>query len=287
MKKTTEQKGSVRTVRELSKTIDPAVEKLRNPLAPPKGFSVNTGSSSLPYYELGGRGFERLMLNILIAQGKTARFFGDSGQRDYEVDIVVEVNDKYELYQCKNLKEQPNIKQINDTIQKFQKEWLEEKQLPERTKYIYCCPHSFSDIKVGEPWENLKNDFKEQTGVSVELFTLDELNQHLKRLPDIVTDIFSEAYAEFFCSEKTWQSGPWSRITSEINEQRHQVIHRFLELHNKKRIYLDAEVQDWFTGQIYNEKVLLLRGLPGSGKTTTALELINSLTTPRCHIQFS
>ena len=258
--------------KELSRSSQP-VKELCDPLRPSQCLAVDTGAVSLPYHSLQGIGFERLLLNILAAEGKYVRFFGNPGQRDYGVDLVVEENGAVTVYQCKNYATEPSLEKIKQELVKFQNHWLEERKLPPPAKYVYCCPHSFSDLKRAESWLQWKEKFKKDVGSEVVLLTRETLDEKLKRLPDIVADVFSSAHAEFFCKAPNWGAGPWTKVTSRPEDQRAEVVRHFLSLHHDQSIYLEDDLKQWFAERADTEKILMLRGLPGSGKTTTALEL--------------
>jgi len=166
--------------KELSRSSQP-VKELCDPLRPSQCLAVDTGAVSLPYHSLQGIGFERLLLNILAAEGKYVRFFGNPGQRDYGVDLVVEENGAVTVYQCKNYATEPSLEKIKQELVKFQNHWLEERKLPPPAKYVYCCPHSFSDLKRAESWLQWKEKFKKDVGSEVVLLTRETLDEKLKR----------------------------------------------------------------------------------------------------------
>jgi len=58
------------------------------------------GLGVLPYGQLRGLGFERLCYELLVTDGHAPRFFGRSGQRDFEVDILAEAGEVRTVYQC-------------------------------------------------------------------------------------------------------------------------------------------------------------------------------------------
>src|ERR1041384_2273783 len=57
------------------------------------GFSTARASSAadgaLPYHKLGGPGLERLCYSLISARGGVPRYFGDSGQEQYGIDLIV------------------------------------------------------------------------------------------------------------------------------------------------------------------------------------------------------
>ncbi len=243
-----------------------------DPLAPDLGVDpARAGLSDFPYAKLSGPGFERLCYELLVADGRSPRFFGRSGQKDYGVDIVVGAGDTRTVYQCKNLADAPAWTEVRDAIAKFESDWLGEAGLPCPQRFVYCCPHLLDHEKLGKPWTRFMDEFRARTGVELSFWNKGTLDTRLRRLPDVVAGLFSGSYAEHFCGRDNWRlDDPWTRVR--WGEARHRAIERFLDRHKSGAIHIsdqDEERSELLSGS----DALAIRGLPGSGKTFWALEL--------------
>jgi len=109
---------------------------------------------------LGGEGFEKLCFQLLVNDGKSPRFFGKSGQPDYGADIISEEGDSRTIYQCKNLRAMPSVAPIEKTVEKFEKEWLNQMELPKPIAYVFCCPHHLKDVNDNVEWTLFKDEFR-------------------------------------------------------------------------------------------------------------------------------
>ena len=236
------------------------------------------GLDNLPYAKLLGPGFERLCYELLVTEGHSPRFFGRSGQRDYGVDIIVETGGTRTVYQCKNLTASPSWTEVRDAVTKFESDWLDEAGLPHPDAYVYCCPHPLDDSDLGKSWTLFKDEFMMRTGVNINFWDKHILDTRLRRLPDIVDGLFSGSYAEHFCKRDDWLDDPWSRVC--WGEARHASITRFLDKHRNGAIHVAESDEERFQDILSTSSVLAIRGLPGSGKTLTGLELVCRLRVP-------
>jgi hypothetical protein len=257
-----------------------------DPLAPDLGAEpVEAGLADLPYERLGGPGFERLCYELLVAQSESPRFFGRSGQRDYGVDIIVEAADNRSVYQCKNLAEVPSWTAVRDAVAKFEADWLGEAGLPSPTAFVYCCPHPLDDRELGEEWTRFRDGFKQRTGVAISFWDKNALDTRLKRLPDLVAGLFSSSYAEHFCRRDDWSDSPWVRMC--WNTTGYASIKRFLDYHREGRIQVAAQDEERFMDILSASPCLVVRGLPGSGKSMTGLELACRMASPWRRIYYA
>lgn len=58
------------------------------------------------------------------------------------------------------------------------------------------------------------------------------------------------------------------------------------ERHQKGLICVSEETRDWFANAVYRKNVMMIRGLPGAGKTIVGLELIAELRNPGRRIYY-
>ncbi len=182
-------------------------EKIRHCTVPfsPIRASTFTELETLPYHDLGGPGLERMCFELLLSKGYEPRFFGRSGQSQYGVDLVAEKDGKTEVYQCKNLGAPPTATDLREYLAKFKWEWLGKAGLPKPKRFVICCPQPLCDKKTDRNWISAKKEFKESTDVEARLWHLDLLNRWLKKLPDVVADLFSDRHAEAFCDIDDWK----------------------------------------------------------------------------------
>jgi hypothetical protein len=257
-----------------------------DPLAPDLGADpAVAGLADLPYGRLGGPGFERLCYEVLGSEGHSPRFFGRSGQRDYGVDIVVEAADERGVYQCKNLAEAPSWTAVRDAVSKFETDWLGEAGLPRPTAFVYCCPHPLDDHDLGQEWTRFRDAFKQRTGVAISFWDKDAFDTRLKRLPDLVAGLFSNFYAEHFCKRDDWRDSPWTRVR--WGTRGYRSIEGFLAYRREERIQVSAQDEERFLDTLSASPVLAIRGLPGSGKSMTGLELACRLASPLRRIYYA
>jgi hypothetical protein len=243
------------------------------------------GLADLPYAQLKGPGFERLCYELLVAEGATPRFFGRSGQADLGVDIIVDRPAPSTLYQCKNLTEPPGWREIRDAVEKFEQQWLGAADLPRPQAFVYCCPQPLDDKTLGEKLSRLRDAFKARTGVSLDLRDKHYLDTRLRRAPDLVAGLFSPSYAEQFCGQDAWIGGPWTRVTTAATGN--PATRRFLERLKQGRILIREQERTAFDAIIEREPVVLIRGFPGVGKSTTGLALACTLREPIRRIYFA
>ncbi|MBC8458634.1 MAG: ATP-binding protein [Deltaproteobacteria bacterium] len=228
--------------------------------------------SSLPYHELGGPGLERLCYLVLLEQGEVPRYFGKPGQEQYGIDLLVSHGGEYTVYQCKNVKSFPPS-EMKKALELFEKEWLGRPGLPRPTQFVLCCSLPLREREQNEKWTTLERQFHERTGVSVVPWDCNYLDGRLRRLPDVVADLFSDRVAERFCNMDDWNKDLFRPVMAGSGEK---TIDRYLDLKATDRIYLDPKLAEDFTQKLEDNESLLIRGLPGTGKTTTGLALAES-----------
>src|ERR1043166_886942 len=117
-------------------------------------------ADSLPYEKLGGPGFERLCYLLLLTRGHSPLFFGDTGQAQRGIDLLVEEDGSRVVYQCKNVKNF-SLANMIAALEKFEVEWLQQTDLPKPEKFVLCLSRSLSDVKDLEPWENCREEFSQ------------------------------------------------------------------------------------------------------------------------------
>ena len=257
-----------------------------DPLAPNccADFS-ETGFAELPYKALLGRGFERLVYELLQQENQEPWFFGRSGFADYGVDIITEAAGRQRVYQCKNEAKAPSFSTIHEAVTKFELEWLGDKKLPAPEAFVYCCPHPLDDGLFDEKWVRFKQEFQLKTGVALSFLDRNALDARLRKLPDLVAGLFSDFYAEVFCGRDDWRDDPWTRL--QYGPARFLSIKRFLDRHTSNAIYVDDEHEARFVAALDETSVLAIRGLPGLGKSFLALEMACRLRQPLRRIYYS
>ena len=158
--------------------------------------AAHTPGDALPYYELGGRGLERLCFELLVAKGNWPRYFGRNGETQFGIDLIVSNGKNCDVYQCKNVKEF-SLRMLADWLEKFSAEWLVARPtLPKPDQFVVVCP---LPIRDREEIEVIKKEFYEKHSVTVDIWHRELLDKQLANQPDIVADLFSEAWAERFC----------------------------------------------------------------------------------------
>ncbi len=234
-----------------------------------------TPEGALPYLDLGGPGFERLLFLLLLADGHAPRYFGRSGQAQYGIDLVVPVDDTHHVYQCKNTATFPPAA-MRDALTKFEAEWLSRDDLPRPSCFVLCCS---ADLRGHEEaWSVEAEAFRQRTGVVATLWERSVFNERLRRLPDIVADVFSDAAAERFCEQEAWA---WDLFRPLRPGTGAEAIEHFLRLRGSGVLDLPETLQARFDTMLAREDAVLVRGAPGSGKTTTGLALAANFTDKR------
>ena len=257
----------------LTTIYDPhETQHLRAGFYPLHGPSTWIGDS-LPYHQLGGPGLERLCYLLLLAQGKVPRYFGKPGQKQYGIDLLVTHGDETTVYQCKNEQSFP-LHKMKAALRLFEAEWLGRPELPRPTEFVLCCPVPLQELKQNEAWTTLEREFQARTGVSVAFWDRHYLDERLRRLPDVVADLFSDRAAERFCNLPDWNSDLFRPLVAGSGERN---IDRYLALKEASRLYLAPKLEESFTQKLEQSGSLLIWGLPGTGKTMTGLALAESL----------
>jgi hypothetical protein len=116
-------------ITELSSS-DENVRSVQEPLLWPEStFPAPDPAAGLPYHDLGPRGLERLCFQLLVQNRYVPRFFGEPGQAQYGIDLLVDTETGSRVYQCKNLDHSPSVGEIRTATEKFQNEWLRDHEL--------------------------------------------------------------------------------------------------------------------------------------------------------------
>lgn len=223
---------------------------------------------SLAYNQLGGPGLERLCYSLVLAEGRIPRYFGNPGQKQYGIDLLITCGDDCTVYQCKNVNSFTRQNMLK-ALRRFE-EWLGQEQLPRPTKFVLCCPLSLRERKSNEQWTILEREFFNWSGVRIEVWDKEYLDARLKNLPDVVADLFSDQTAERFCCLDDWNEDLFRTIRQGSGEP---MINRYLEKKATGQVYLDPRVAEDFAQKLEHHGSLLILGPPGTGKTTTALAL--------------
>ncbi|MDX2300077.1 MAG: hypothetical protein NW204_10155, partial [Xanthomonadaceae bacterium] len=224
--------------------------------------------NTLPYEQLLGPGLERLCFELLLTNGFEPRFFGRSGQAQFEVDLIASKDGRTELYQCKNT--QLHQKDISRILEAFETQWLGQQGLPQPARYVICSPSLLRDVMQDRHWLQAKQAIETRhPGLSVELWHRDMLDGWLKRLPDVVADLFSDRHAELFCGLDDWHPGLFTAVREDAPGDPR--LDRFLEQHGKAGVYLHPPYQSALDEALAASPVVLVHGRQACGKTFAAL----------------
>ncbi len=229
----------------------------------------------LDYHALGGPGLERLCFHLLLAEGRSPRFFGNPGQAQYGIDLIVADGKQCTVYQCKNVAtfDRPAFKKA---LGVFAKDWLTDQlhlTIPDR--FVLCCPLDLRERSANENWQELIDEFARDHDVAVEIWHREILDGRLRHQPDVVADLFSPRIAELFCRLDDWNEGLFRPVRANSGERR--AIERYLELQAADRIVREDKVAAQFAEILGTHKLLLVLGASGSGKTITTLDLSKTL----------
>ncbi len=230
----------------------------------------------LPYEQLGGAGFERLCYLMLLHENRQClpHFFGRQGQADYGVDLTAGDT----VYQCKNWArdKRPTMGEFKEIFTDFYHRWIREQGLPCPARFILFtaavldrdstshraflqAKESFEQILSQEGQPPVEVDFKDRT----------HLDERLRHLPDIVTDLFGDDMAMRHCHELTdWEHDLF--IPVRPGEES-----KFLKdyFSRQDKLYIPQERQQDVYDTMRDHKSMLIKGNPGSGKTTLCLDL--------------
>src|ERR1041384_1654381 len=234
--------------------------------------SVHSAGDSLPYDKLGGPGLERLCFSLIAARGGVPRYFGDPGEKQDGIDLLVSNGAECSVYQCKNVNDFTH-QTLAKVLRLFEETWLA--HTPRRTpnKFVLCCPLPLRERRRNEEWTNLESTFFDKTGVQVEIWHKEYLDNQLRYLPDVVSDLFSNEAAERFCALPDWNEDLFRPVRFGSGEP---TVNRYLEKKSAGQIYLDGHLSEAFTLRLERHGKVLILGLPGSGKTFTSLALAES-----------
>ncbi|MDB5073054.1 MAG: hypothetical protein JWM87_4165 [Candidatus Eremiobacteraeota bacterium] len=257
-------------LRTLSHLAQPFWSSLRGP-----GGAWGT----LPYSQLSGREFERLCFHILLADNRLPRFFGAPGVADYGVDLLCGDGLSCEVYQCKNVSKFGKAA-FREWLDTFEADWLVARAMTlPRPKSFFLFWPIVADQR--EELETERTSWARRTGVGVEIFSREILDARLKKLPDVVADLFGDDAAEQFCGVDDWNQGVFLPLAAWTSDRR--VVEPFLMLEAAGQIVRDAQQASRFTDILSEHRLVLFLGRSGSGKTVTALDLARSVDdkTPR------
>ena len=194
------------------------------------------------------------------------QFFGVSGQAQYGVDLVAEDLSGSTVYQCKNIETQPNAAYLREVLGKFEAEWLGKAALPKPRRFVLCCPHEFKNKEARDKWEQQCEEFPKRLGVKLGFWSRSYLDSRLSKSPDIVADLFSDRIAEAFCDDlDAWKPDLFWPVKESAPQPRR--LKRYYERRKTSRLYLDPDHQKRFGEVLDRNRILLIRGLPGTGKT--------------------
>ena len=223
---------------------------------------------SLPYAELNGPGLERLCFRLLLADRKVPRYFGDNGEAQFGIDLIVSNGDDCTVFQCKN-HANFEIGEFKALLAKFEQEWLRARaELPKPVEFVVVWPVMHTER---QDVETVKKDFFEHTGVRVEVWHRDILDHRLRDLPDIVADLFSLHAVQRFCTRQNWDADIFRPLEPNSGDRR--AVGRFLDLLRDNRVVLDPSAVERFDEILGSQAVAILSGASGSGKTITSLAL--------------
>lgn len=243
-----------------------------------------TQIDSLPYHSLGGARFERLCYEILLSNGYEPRFFGRGGQAQHGVDLLAEQAGRTTVYQCKNLSAPPTSRELNKYLDRFEQQWLDEAGLPRPDRFVICCPALMRDSEADAQWLLTKASFERRTGVEAGLWHKDLLDAWLRKLPDVVADLFSDRHAEVFCDIDDWRADLFMPVRDGAGGDRR--LRRYFKSRREGRLYIDEGRKQEILEALERSPVVMVQGLPGSGKTFTALAVAEGLRSSRQRAYF-
>jgi hypothetical protein len=244
------------------------------------------GLADLPYADLAGPGFERLVYELLHSKGENPWFFGRPGDPQYGIDIVAGGSGKQVVYQCKNEQDEPAFSKVKEAVEKFENDWLiHDRHLTPPMRFVYCCPQPLKKIDLVEKWVLYKAEFQNRTGVEVIFWNKDHFDTELRQHPDLVAGLFSDSYATHFCQHRDWEDSPWIRVR--YRNIRHPNIKRFLEKHKGNKIFVNQADEDQFNTALDEHSSVAIRGLPGTGKNMLAFELASRLRDPLRRVYYT
>ena len=254
-------------------------EELLDPF-PVESVIEPTLNNSLPYEELDGLRFERLCYEILCCDGKNPRYNGNSGQQDYGVDIVTEHQDTVTVYQCKNIKDRQSLKatasDIKSAYSKVVERWVGKQKLPNPKQFVYYSRQKLDGIEEDKEYTNWRDSTFKEHRIDIQLWGRETLNSKLRDLPAVVSGVFSDRIARTFCNENSLPSDSnWERLQHAKSE--YPTLRDFYEDWKKDKLFINPDLKEWFSTAISASSVVLLQGVPGTGKTTTTLSLLATL----------
>lgn len=229
---------------------------------------VSIKAATLPYHTLDREGLERLCFLILSSKGTIPRYFGKEGTKKDGIYFIVQNNQELIVYQCKNITSFDR-EELKKTLHDFEDILLQGKELSRTRKFVICCPLSLHESGQNEEWKTLEDQFYEKTGVKVQFWDSDYLNETLKYRPDIVAELFSVRAVELFCNVNDWNIDTFRPVIINSGEQ---IIKTYLEKKARGQIYTSQKVIE-LAGKLDLNGCVLIRGLPGSGKTIAAFAL--------------
>lgn len=179
--------------------VETIPSRLETPPSSKVSPPVQTKLQELPFSELSWEDFEKLCLRLvkLDATVEYCTLYGRRGQKQYGIDIYARksLDDKYKVYQCKNVKEFGKG-DIEDAVTEFLKgKWANKSEI-----FVLCTPLNLRDIKLQDTIEQENRILKEK-GIIFISWDRSELNLKLKNHPEIVDDFFGREWTRAFCGE--------------------------------------------------------------------------------------
>ena len=228
--------------------------------------------AGLPYDHIkGGKGdgFEMLCYLILIAEDKNHIPHGNhkDGLTDCGVDIWVEGENGLTVYQCKN-REGDISNVFKDAVNEFKEKWIDKYKMKIPYKYVLCCPAIEDSIKNTASFQAAEDKLKSINVKEVVYWDRNLLHTILKKHPDIVAEMFSDDIAVRHCG------ADWLRdVFIPLGEDNSKVMDKYFALNKKEHIYIPEEQKEMLLEKLTSKSKILIKGLPGSGKTILALDL--------------
>lgn len=136
-------------------------------------------------------------------------------------------------------------------------------------RFVICWPVSLRDSGFEKKWDSVKKAFEQRTQINADLWHLDLLNGWLKKLPDVVADLFSDRHAQNFCGVDEWLHDLFKPLRQGISGEIR--IKRYLQRRNSGRLYVDERYSRLITEALESAPAILIHGPPGTGKTLTSL----------------
>jgi hypothetical protein len=187
------------------------------------------------------------------------------------------VQEHRDLTQCSLLSD--------EVLGKFEAEWLGKASLPKPVRFVLCCPHDFKNQEARDKWEEQCEEFQKRVGVKLGFWSRSYLDDQLRKSPDIVADLFSDRIAQAFCDDlDDWQPDLFWPVKEGAPQPRR--LKRYYERRKTSCLYLDPDYQKRFDEVLDRNRVLLIRGLPGTGKTVMSVAFAEAFQDGRWRVYY-